>query len=143
MSELLTAQVLSVFTSVSFYAITMRWSSLCIGGGRTVRCRWRSFTVGIRGAHGGGALCWGQGRGVDDRLVGYRWSNARLIGRLVVMVLVLDLLEVLLSGSHLCILQLLHMKRLTISEKLLPLILQLQTQYTYMQIHFQLKIQFS
>lgn len=41
------------------------------------------------------------------------------------MLLVLDLLEVLLTGPHLGVLELLHVERLTVSEQLLTLVLQL------------------
>lgn len=66
--------------------------------------------MGIGGSQGGGAWCWRWSRGGGDGLVGHRWSSCRLTARLIAVMLVLDLLEVLLSGSHLSILKLLHMK---------------------------------
>lgn len=41
------------------------------------------------------------------------------------LLLVLDLLEVLLAGPHLSVLELLHVERLTVSQQLLTLVLQL------------------
>lgn len=42
------------------------------------------------------------------------------------LLLVLDLLEVLLAGPHLRVLELLHVEGLTVSQQLLALVLQLQ-----------------
>lgn len=42
------------------------------------------------------------------------------------VLLVLDLLEVLLTGPHLSVLELLHVERLTVSQQLLTLVLQLR-----------------
>lgn len=47
-------------------------------------------------------------------------------GPRLAVLLVLDLLEVLLARTHLCVLQLLHVEGLTVSQQLLPLVLQLQ-----------------
>lgn len=44
------------------------------------------------------------------------------------LLLVLDLLEVLLAGPHLSVLELLHVERLTVSQQLLALVLQLHGQ---------------
>lgn len=41
------------------------------------------------------------------------------------LLLVLDLLEVLLAGPHLSVFELLHVERLTVSQQLLTLVLQL------------------
>lgn len=64
-------------------------------------CRWSSSPSG---RYGLGA--WGQG-----------WW--------LLLLLLVHLLEVLLPGSHLCILQLLHVEGLSVGQELLPLIFQL------------------
>lgn len=46
--------------------------------------------------------------------------------RSLAVLLVLDLLEVLLTGPHLGVLELLHVERLAVSQQLLTLVLQLQ-----------------
>lgn len=63
-------------------------------------CRWSSSPSG---RYGLGA--WGQG-----------WW--------LLLLLLVHLLEVLLPGSHLCILQLLHVEGLSVGQELLPLIFQ-------------------
>lgn len=48
-------------------------------------------------------------------------------GARLAMLLVLDLLEVLLAGPHLGVLELLHVEGLAVGEQLLPLVFQLPT----------------
>lgn len=52
---------------------------------------------------------------------------------LLLLLLLLHVLEVLLPGPHLCVLQLLHVEGLSVGQELLPLILQLPvpTEYCY------------
>lgn len=64
-----------------------------------------------------------------------RWDRlgARGQGWRGLLLLLVHLLEVLLPGPHLCILQLLHMESLSVGQELLPLILQLPgpSEYCY------------
>lgn len=57
-----------------------------------------------------------------------RWACGGLVGMrtpALALLLVLDLLEVLLAGPHLRVLELLHVERLPVSQQLLALVLQL------------------
>lgn len=57
------------------------------------------------------------------------WARGGLVGvgtHSLAVLLVLDLLEVLLPGPHLRVLELLHVERLTVSQQLLTLVLQLR-----------------
>lgn len=83
---------------------------------------------GWRRRTGGRLRRWCAGSCLTSTLALGWWACGSLVGmrspRLAVL-LVLDLLEVLLAGPHLGILQLLHVKGLAVSEQLLTLVFQL------------------
>lgn len=110
------------------------WGLAWRAGGRGVSLtlRW----LGLRSRGRGGRRCgaggrlrrWCAGSWLSRSRPLRWWAGDGLIGmrtpRLAVL-LVLDLLEVLLAGSHLSVFQLLHVEGLTVSQQLLTLILQL------------------
>lgn len=89
------------------------------GGGGS---RGRRTGSGLRGRRAGSRLSGAlarRGRG------GTRGSLAGVRGARLAVLLVLDLLEVLLAGPHLGVLELLHVEGLAVGEQLLPLVFQL------------------
>lgn len=86
------------------------------GGGRG-----RRTGSGLRGRRAGSRLSGALAR----RRGGDRGSLAGVGGARLAVLLVLDLLEVLLTGPHLSVLELLHVEGLAVGEQLLTLVFQL------------------